>query len=192
MLETFLFFLKLGYSHVLDFDGLDHFYFLVVMTLPFALDEWKLLFKWVTLFTTGHCLTLFVNHYFKLQIDYYWIEILIPITITYSCISILLKFNGFGKQDIFKHFTLLTLFFGLIHGLGFGRYFNQIVQEDSSFISLLGFAFGVEFAQLIIVAIVVILNVLIIKFFNEKFKLWISGGSFMILILSLKMVFERL
>jgi len=192
MVETFLFFIKFGYYHVLDFDGLDHFYFLIVMTLPFALDQWKQLIKWVTLFTIGHCLTLFINHYFKFKIDSYWIEIIIPITITYSCITVLLKFNGFWKEDVFKHVNFLTLFFGLIHGLGFWRYFNQIIQEDSSFISLLGFAFGIEFAQLIIVAIVAIFNVLIIKVFSEKFNLWLSGCSFIILILSLKMVFERL
>jgi hypothetical protein len=102
------------------------------------------------------------------------------------------KKYGNWKQNIFKYFSLLTFLFGLIHGMGFGRYFSLIVQEDSSLISLLGFAFGIEFAQLTIVSAVLIFNALIIKFFNNKFKIWIYGGSFIILILSLKMVFERL
>ena len=192
MKETFLFFLELGYNHVLDYNGLDHFYFLAVMTLPYKLDKWIQLIKWVTIFTVGHCLSLFANQFFNLKIDSYLIELLIPLTISYSCISILLKSYGFWKQDFFKHIELITFFFGIIHGLGFGRYFNQIAQQDSSLISLLGFAFGVEFAQIIIVAAVLIFNVGVYKIFSERFKLWIKLGSFIVLLLSLKMVFERI
>jgi len=192
MKETFLFFLELGYNHVLDYNGLDHFYFLAVMTLPYKLDKWIQLIKWVTIFTVGHCLSLFANQFFNLKIDSYLIELLIPLTISYSCISILLKSYGFWKQDFFKHIELITFFFGIIHGLGFGRYFNQITQQDSSLISLLGFAFGVEFAQIIIVLFVVILNMLVTLIFNDKYKLWMTSASFLFLILSLKMVFERL
>ena len=192
MKETFLFFLELGYNHVLDYNGLDHFYFLAVMTLPYKLDKWIQLIKWVTIFTVGHCLSLFANQFFNLKIDSYLIELLIPLTISYSCISILLKSYGFWKQDFFKHIELITFFFGIIHGLGFGRYFNQIAQQDSSLISLLGFAFGVEFAQIIIVLFVVILNMLVTLSFNDKYKLWMTSASFLFLILSLKMVFERL
>tara|TARA_B100000530_G_scaffold105947_1_gene65545 strand:+ start:1288 stop:1866 length:579 start_codon:yes stop_codon:yes gene_type:complete len=192
MKETFLFFLELGYNHVLDYNGLDHFYFLAVMTLPYKLDKWIQLIKWVTIFTVGHCLSLFANQFFNLKIDSYLIELLIPLTISYSCISILLKSYGFWKQDFFKHIELITFFFGIIHGLGFGRYFNQIAQQDSSLISLLGFAFGVEFAQIIIVLFVVILNMLVTLIFNDKYKLWMTSASFLFLILSLKMVFERL
>lgn len=192
MLETFLFFLELGCYHVLDFNGLDHFYFLIIMTLPFVLKEWKQLAKCVTLFTLGHCCMVFISHYFKFNIEYYWVEILIPSTIIYSCISVILKFNKLYKSDFFKHINILTLFFGLIHGLGFGRYFSQIVQEELSFISLLGFSFGIELAQLLIASGVLVFNILIIKSFSKRFNLWINGSSFIVLILSLKMVFERI
>ena len=58
-------------------------------------------------------------------------------------------FASSRDQNIFKYLTLTVFVFGLIHGLGFGRYFNLMVQEDSSLISILGFAFGIEFAQLV-------------------------------------------
>tara|TARA_B100000768_G_C11235751_1_gene357168 strand:+ start:786 stop:1364 length:579 start_codon:yes stop_codon:yes gene_type:complete len=191
MLETFIFFLELGFRHVIDFNGLDHFYYFIVLAVPFNLDKWIRLLKWVTFFTLGHCLTLFINYYFKISVDSYWVEILIPITIVYSCILIILKKEADIDQNIFKYFTPLTFIFGLIHGMGFGRYFNLVVQNDSSLSSLLGFAFGIEFAQLIIVSIVLILNGFIIKNFKNIFKIWVVGFSFLILILSLKMVFER-
>ena len=192
MINTFLFFLKLGYNHVLDFNGLDHFYFLAVMTLPYKIDKWVQVIKWVTIFTIGHSLSLFLNYFFDLEVNSYFIEILIPLTIIYSCILTLINSYGFFKKDIFKNIELITLFFGLIHGFGFSRYFTQVVQQDSSGVSLLGFAFGVEFAQIIIVATVLIFNIWVYKIFSERFKLWIKLGSFIVLLLSLKMVFERI
>ena len=77
MINTFLFFLKLGYNHVLDFNGLDHFYFLAVMTLPYKIDKWFQVIKWVTIFTIGHSLSLFLNYFFDLEVNSYFIEILI-------------------------------------------------------------------------------------------------------------------
>tara|TARA_B110000444_G_scaffold151768_2_gene142000 strand:- start:8961 stop:9539 length:579 start_codon:yes stop_codon:yes gene_type:complete len=192
MLQTFLFFLKLGYYHVLDLDGLDHFYFFIVISLPFTFKKGVQLLKWVTLFTLGHCLTLFLNYYFNISTDLYWIEALIPITIMYSSAIIIFQNIGSSKKYRFKYFTMSTLFLGLIHGVGFGRYFNLLVQEDSSFTSLLGFAFGIEVAQIIIVSFVLVLNSFIIKFSEDKFIIWIRSGSCLIFILSLKMLFERL
>ena len=116
---------------------------------------------------------------------------LIPLTIIYSCVLIFFEDKD-RDQNIFKYLTLTVFVFGLIHGLGFGRYFNLMVQEDSSLISILGFAFGIEFAQLLVVLIILIFNSLIIKKYKKVFKVWVNGFSFLILILALKMVFERL
>ena len=95
MINTFLFFLKLGYNHVLDFNGLDHFYFLAVMTLPYKIDKWLQVIKWVTIFTIGHSLSLFLNYFFDIEVNSYFIEILIPLTIIYSCILTLINSYGF-------------------------------------------------------------------------------------------------
>ena len=192
MLEIFLFFLELGGLHVFDFRGLDHFYFFIVVALPFSFKKWLMLLKWVTIFTLGHCLTLFINYYFQVSFDYYLVEILIPLTIVYTCTIIFFKKDDYLEQNIFKYLTPAAFIFGLIHGMGFGRYFNMVVQNDSSLTSLFGFAFGIEFAQLIIVSIILFLNTLILKIINNKFKIWIRMISFLIFILSIKMLFERL
>lgn len=192
MLEIFLFFLELGTFHVIDFNGLDHFYFFIVVALPFNFKKWLMLLKWVTIFTLGHCLTLFINYYFKVSIDSYLVEILIPLTIVYTCVIIFFKKDGYLELNIFKYLTPAAFIFGLIHGMGFGKYFNIVVQNDSSLTSLFGFAFGIEFAQLIIVSVILIFNTLILKIINNKFKIWIQMISFLIFILSIKMLFERL
>ena len=40
-METFWFYFDLGFDHVLDVGGLDHFYFLVALSLPFAFKNWQ-------------------------------------------------------------------------------------------------------------------------------------------------------
>ena len=90
---------------------------------------------------------IFIASNFKLiLLDGKWVEFLIPITIGITCVSVLFK----QKNKYFKAIwiSLITLFFGIIHGFGFGRYFRMIsINDDSAAISLLKFAVGVEFCS---------------------------------------------
>ena len=57
-MDTFWFYLNLGFNHVTDWNGLDHFYFLIALSLPFQFKDWKKLLFWVSLFTLGHSVSL--------------------------------------------------------------------------------------------------------------------------------------
>ena len=155
-METFWFYFDLGFDHVLDVGGLDHFYFLVALSLPFAFKNWRTLLLWVSLFTLGHSLSLLVTHFEWLKIDAAWVEFLIPITICITCLSILVQKKHSHLKGIW--INLITLFFGLIHGFGFGRYFKMIASEGEAILGLLEFALGVEFAQILIVIFVLFMN----------------------------------
>ncbi|MBL6666443.1 HupE/UreJ family protein [Flavobacteriaceae bacterium] len=155
-METFWFYFDLGFDHVLDIGGLDHFYFLVALSLPFAFKNWRKLLLWVSLFTLGHSLSLLVTHFEWLKIDAAWVEFLIPITICITCLSILVQKKHSHLKGIW--INLITLFFGLIHGFGFGRYFKMIASEGEAILGLLEFALGVEFAQILIVIFVLFMN----------------------------------
>ena len=155
-METFWFYFDLGFDHVLDVGGLDHFYFLVALSLPFAFKNWRRLLLWVSLFTLGHSLSLLVTHFEWLKIDAAWVEFLIPITICITCLSILVQKKHSHLKGIW--INLITLFFGLIHGFGFGRYFKMIASEGEAILGLLEFALGVEFAQILIVIFVLFMN----------------------------------
>lgn len=155
-METFWFYFDLGFDHVLDIGGLDHFYFLVALSLPFAFKNWRKLLLWVSLFTLGHSLFLLVTHFEWLKIDAAWVEFLIPITICITCLSILVQKKHSHLKGIW--INLITLFFGLIHGFGFGRYFKMIASEGEAILGLLEFALGVEFAQILIVIFVLFMN----------------------------------
>ena len=155
-METFWFYFDLGFDHVLDEGGLDHFYFLVALSLPFAFKNWQKLLLWVSLFTLGHSLSLLISHFEWIKIDATWVEFLIPVTICITCLSIIIKKQQTHLDGIW--INLITLFFGLIHGFGFGRYFKMITSEGEAILGLLEFALGVEFAQILIVIFVLLMN----------------------------------
>lgn len=169
-MNTFWFYFDLGFDHVLDLGGLDHFYFLVALSLPFAFKNWRKLLLWVSLFTLGHSLSLLVTHFEWIKINSQWVEFLIPVTICITCFSIL-----FQKEHAYLNgiwINLITLFFGLIHGFGFGRYFKMIANEGEAVMALLEFALGVEFAQILIVILVLMINDLVLRFFKIQSQKW--------------------
>ena len=175
-METFRFYFDLGFDHVLDIGGLDHFYYLVVLSLPFNFRNWQKLLLLVSLFTLGHSLSLLITHFELIKIDAKWIEFLIPITICITCLSIIFQ----KKPAHLKGFwiNLITLFFGLIHGFGFGRYFKMIATEGEAILGLLEFALGVEFAQILIVIFILLINALVVgllKVQNQKWQ-WIISS----------------
>ena len=173
-MDTFYF--DLGFDHVLDLGGLDHFYFLIALSLPFAFRNWRKLFLWVSLFTLGHSLSLLVAHFEWVKIDSQWVEFLIPVTICITCFSILFQKKHSHLNGIWINF--ITLFFGLIHGFGFGRYFKMISSEGDAIMTLLEFALGLEFAQILIVIFVLLVNGLangLLKISHQKWQ-WIIAS----------------
>ncbi|MDG1053655.1 MAG: HupE/UreJ family protein [Flavobacteriaceae bacterium] len=186
-METFQFYTTLGFQHVTDLNGLDHLYFIVALSLPFGINDWKKLLWWVTLFTLGHSLSLIGNYYAGYGFSSYWIELLIPITIAVGCFPLLLQkrpsTNGFS--------SVLTFLFGLIHGLGFGRFFAMMVEPDAAIVGLFSFALGVELAQLAIVLAVLLLNFFISKRYRFL-KFWRLGLGGIIFLLALVMIVERI
>lgn len=190
-MEQLWFYLGIGFQHVMDVNGLDHFYFLIALVLPFSYVDWKKLVWWVTLFTLGHTFSLWAAYLGWINVSPEWVEFLIPITIIFTAIAILIKNQTRKSKKSNRFFEPITLIFGLIHGLGFGRYFSQIVMKEEAYQALLSFALGVEFAQLLIVTVVVLING-IIFFFFKKFQLkWIWIIAAMILSQALGMAVQN-
>ena len=131
-METFWFYQNLGFWHVMDWEGLDHLYFIITLAMPFSFRESRKLLLWVTLFTLGHTLSLVGNFYGGLSFSSYWIELLIPVTIAISAASLLLPKNDKHRSKQGFFFPVVTLVFGIIHGLGFGRYFKTKKEEPNS------------------------------------------------------------
>ncbi len=190
-MDLIKFYIDLGFWHVLHLEGLDHFFFIVTLVIPFGLKDFKKLIIWTTLFTIGHTLSLVGNFYAKIYFSSYWIEILIPVTIALSALSLLFKKkNSLSSNDFFP--ALITFVFGVIHGLGFGRYFSMLVSDDEVSLSLFSFALGVEFSQIVIVFLTLVVTALVTYLFKNSRKNWEFLIGAMVLSKSLSMIFERI
>lgn len=192
MIDILWVYIKLGFWHVIDWEGLDHFYFIITLAMPFTFLRIRKLIWWVTLFTLGHTLSLIGNFYFELYVSFYWIELLIPITIALNAITLFFpkKFSRMINKAYFP--PLVTVLFGVIHGLGFGRYFNMLIPEDDVSLSLFSFAIGVEFAQIAIVIGILLISFIVTQVFKQSKERWEFLVGAMILSQALTMIFERI
>ncbi len=192
MIELLWFYLKLGFWHVIDIEGLDHFYFIITLAIPFTFRQGKKLLWWVTLFTLGHTISLIGNFYANIPVSSYWVELLIPITIALNSLSlIVIKMqNGLTNKGYFLSTT--TVIFGIIHGLGFGRYFKMLISEDNVSFSLFSFALGVELAQISIVIIVLLTNLLVVNIFKQDKNRWQLLIGALIISQAISMILERI
>ena len=192
MIDILWVYIKLGFWHVVDWEGLDHFYFIITLAMPFTFLKIRKLIWWVTLFTLGHTLSLIGNFYFELYVSSYWIELLIPITIALNAITLFFpkKFSRIINKAYLP--PLVTVLFGVIHGLGFGRYFNMLIPEDDVSLSLFSFAIGVEFAQIAIVIGILLISFIVTQVFKQSKERWKFLVGAMILSQALTMIFERI
>ena len=190
-MQELVFYFELGFSHVLDWNAYDHFLFLLALTLPFSFREINTVFWLITLFTIGHTFSLILSAFEIYNPSEKIIELLIPITILITALNNILNNNKINLNKIFE--LNFSLFFGLIHGFGFGNYFNQITFPiDSKLNPLLGFAIGVEFSQLIIVLGILFVNLAIIKLTLKYFSKYKIISSSIIIGVSIIMIINML
>jgi hypothetical protein len=191
MLENFWFNVEYGINHVLDIKAYDHVLFLIVLTIPYVFKDWKRVFLLVSLFTLGHTVSLVLAAYGVVRVDAKLIEFLIPITIlVVALFNVFTSGKGAQKERVGVLF-LSTLFFGLIHGLGFAREFNMLVgKSDSKLLLLVEFALGIELAQIIIVFLVLFLGYIVQTVFRFSKRDWIMVISAVVVGLVIPMIIE--
>lgn len=192
MIELLWFYLKLGFWHVIDIEGLDHFYFIITLAIPFTFRQGKKLLWWVTLFTLGHTISLIGNFYANIPVSSYWVELLIPITIALNSLSLIVTKmqNGLTNKGYFLSTT--TVIFGIIHGLGFGRYFKMLITDENVSFSLFSFALGVEFAQIVILFSVLVISLIVINILRQEKNRWQLLVGALIISQAISMIFERI
>ena len=74
-------FLKLGVSHILDINGVDHILFLVGLTIIYTIKDWKSVLWLATAFTIGHSVTLALSAIEVIQVNSNLIEMLIALSL---------------------------------------------------------------------------------------------------------------
>ncbi len=189
MLENIWFNIQYGINHVLDINAYDHVLFLIVLTVPYMFKDWKRVLLLVSMFTLGHTLSLVLAAYNVVSVNASVVEFLIPITIlVVALFNVFTSGKGAQKEKVGVLF-LSTLFFGLIHGLGFAREFQMLLDDnDSKLLLLLEFALGIELAQVIIVFMVLFLGYVVQTIFRFTKRDWIMVISAIVVGLVIPMI----
>lgn len=182
-------FLKLGVTHILDINGVDHILFLIGLCIIYTLRDWKKVLILATAFTIGHSLTLGLSAVDIIQANSILIELLIAASIFIVAIMSIIT-PGSSESLSMKWRYAVALIFGLIHGIGFSNFFSVMLADDSLTVPLLSFNIGVEIAQVIIVLFVLIFSHLITKVISKKYYVLVVSG--IIAIWALKLIVERI
>ena len=178
-MPDFWIYFNIGLRHVLDIHGYDHVLFLIALTVPYTFKEWPRILLLVSIFTLGHTLALLLSVFGIVTMNASLVEFMIPVTILIAAIFGLLTAGKTSKSGSPATAVFITLFFGLIHGLGFSNYFNSILAgtPTDKLIPLLEFALGIEAAQIIVVLVVLIIGYLVQTLLRFNRRDWALTAS---------------
>jgi hypothetical protein len=179
-MSDFWIFFKVGLNHVLDIHGYDHLLFLIALTVPYVAKEWKKILILVSFFTLGHTLSLLLSVFNVVSVKAIFVELLIPITILIAALFNIVMAGKSTKNGNMTFVASVTVFFGIIHGLGFSNYFNSILpgKPIDKLAPLCEFALGIECAQILVVISVLILAFIaqtLFRFNKRDFTLIMSS-----------------
>jgi len=190
-MQDFLFYLKLGWEHIISKDALDHQLFILALIAIFSFRDWKKVLILVTAFTIGHSLTLVLSALDVFRFPSDWVEFLIPCTIVFTALDNII-FSKNEKKLIQLNYYL-ALLFGLIHGMGFANSVRMMLASEQDItLPLFGFNVGLELGQIIVVAIALFIHYIFSEVLKLSNKIWIYIISVPIFIFALKMALERI
>ena len=190
-MQDFLFYLQLGWEHIISKDALDHQLFILALIAIFSFRDWKKVLILVTAFTIGHSLTLVLSALDVFRFPSDWVEFLIPCTIVFTALDNII-FSKNEKKLIQLNYYL-ALLFGLIHGMRFANSVRMMLASEQDItLPLFGFNVGLELGQIVVVAIALFIHYIFSEVLKLSNKIWIYIISVPIFIFALKMALERI
>ena len=144
-------FAYLGAKHMVT--GYDHILFL--FGVVFFLYRMTDVAIYVSLFALGHSVTMLAGVWFGWGINAYIIDAIIGLSVVYKALDNLGAYQRwFGFQPNTKAATLI---FGLFHGTGLAtKILDYQIAGDGLLPNLLAFNVGVEFGQILALAVILI------------------------------------
>lgn len=191
MSEFWIYFEK-GLRHILNPYAYDHILFLVALSVPYAFKDWKKLLLLVTIFTLGHSMALLLSIFGVVIIKGNLVDFLIPITILIVALFHLFTAGKSSKNESISVVLFVTLFFGIIHGLGFSSIFNAMIhaRPQSKLLPLSEISLGIEIAQIVVVFAALILSYIVQTVFRFSKRDWTLVMSSFIIGVVLPLIFQ--
>lgn len=189
-MSDFPFYFQMGWEHMLSPDALDHIMFIAALAAIYVWRQWKQVLILITAFTVGHSVTLALSVTGWINAPVWLIELLIPLTIMLTAIgNIVQRAQTISPLRINYAFAL---FFGLIHGLAFANLLQMLLAADQNFAAaMVSFSIGLELAQVLVVAFVLLLAFIFISLLKLNRRWWIRGISAIVFALALEMFISR-
>ena len=148
-----LHYMWIGATHMLS--GYDHLLF--VFGIIFFLTRFKDIVTYITAFTLGHSVTLILATFNGIQVNYFLIDAVIALSVSYIAFT---NLNGFKKYLDIKPPNLLVMItgLGLVHGLGLSTRLQQLpLSEDQLLVNIISFNVGIEVGQIMALSIMLLL-----------------------------------
>ena len=189
-MKDFIFYFKIGWSHIMSLDATDHLFFITVLAIIYTVADWKKVLVLVTAFTVGHALTLFMSVLNMINVKSEMVEFLIPCTILITALMNLFL----QKQQSVSHTIqyAIALGFGLIHGLGYANYIRMMLSADQQLVwGLFSFNLGLEAGQIVVVGLVLLTVWVSSRIHAKAHQRWVSFVSAFVLLFALKLAIER-
>lgn len=191
-MQDFKLYFGIGIEHILNPEALDHILFVAALCLRYLMKDWKKVVVLVTAFTIGHSVTLALSALGWVHFATRWVEFLIPLTIVATALNNLAqRAHRVEHPSRLPVIYFFALFFGLIHGLAFANSLLSLVGRNGLVLPLLAFNLGIETAQLIVVAAILVISFIFVQMMRIRRIWWIRGASALVLLASLKMAFDR-
>lgn len=167
-IETLWRFIALGFTHILPL-GLDHIAFIVALALG-APRFWTLA-KLASVFTLAHSITLGLAAFRIVQVQPAIIEPAIAVSIVVVALMTAIRPGGASLEK-----SLIVFLFGLLHGLGFASALRETgLPRGQEAIGLAGFNLGVEFGQLAVIAVVLLVVAAVPQ--RASYRRWVAAPA---------------
>lgn len=191
-MSEFALYFRIGWQHIVAWEGYDHILFIVALSAIYLLSDWKKVLILVTAFTLGHSITLALSVLNIVRVPTRLIEFLIPVTIFITALFNIIRRQEAEKPGAIQLNYSFALFFGLIHGMAFSNQLKSLLGTDAGIVTpLLSFNLGLEFGQVLIVIIVLLASGIIVNLTGIKRRDWTMFLSSAIFGIAFMMAIDR-
>ncbi len=145
-------FVELGFRHITDIEAADHILFLLALAAIYRYRDWRPALWVISAFTVGHSITLGLAVTGAVTLPTKLIEFLIPVTIVATAVENLIVRDRASAPWGGRYRPVFAGVFGLVHGAGFANALKALFMDHVA-VPLLGFNIGIEFGQIIVIAV---------------------------------------
>jgi len=192
-MSEFLIYFEIGLRHILNIVDYAPILFLIALSSPYIFKDWKKLLLLVTIFTLAHTFAMFLAIYGVIFIRTNLMGILMLLTILFTALFHLFTVGKSSKNESISVIGFLTLFFGVIRGLGYANIFKTILGAHPKKIALpiLEAATGIEVGQIVVVLVILILGYIVQTVFRFSKRDWTLVITAFVIGVVLPMILEN-